>query len=669
MMWTLNGVERDLANIKSKAPRKIQEEAIRRVTETCRTSKRLLLNMPCRTGKTFTTLYGAYHAGIELVIVLCGKTSAKSSYETDSVWKDTAGVVHGFNRVIVSNKALNAFFANPVLTDSETAVIELTPQLLNHHPEYTEILKNLAATRKTLFAFDEAHFAERTKKTQDMISTITTIAEDEVDADKLTETFGIIPWVYITASPDTVSIQNQFDEANTYEVTKEYEWELYLEDLTKPADIREFNYTPVRNCLYIMNRMMNSVFDSSTGQKQDYTSLFTQRIAEHAARAFVKKSLLKVIEVINHGPEDSYMVDDETAPYVRRGSNINLMIKAPVNKKTKEGDPTVSEKITARIEEVEADILAMYPEFTSINILDATLTNNVSQAQANTLFDSNPTAINIIITRQRLIEGATLYNLDGFMYYCNSGSLVDYKQESGRTLNPADNKRFGFIFFFDEEALSCVKAVLAAKLRKIKGKKHGPRKLSTAVAKKMTRINPAFIMSGNDEMKLIDYSQSLYSKSDFERTRTRETLFDKEQLFSIPGLFDLIQNLLGKMSGNTTKKTKTESTGAGGAADTTTRTPSKKSTVTKDTPKDQIEIEKFVYSLIYTYQDCIQSGIECEAVSKSVLSAAYANGIPVQACELLYDNEYTKEVLMEIYEVLLTDQSTINPEDYDDDEV
>lgn len=669
MTWKLNGIDRDLNTIKVKAPRKIQEEAITRVTETCKTSKRLLLNMPCRTGKTFTTLYGAYQAGIELVIVLCGKTSAKSSYETDSVWKDTSGCIHGFNQVIVNNKALNAFFANPVLETNETAVIELTPQLLNRHPEYTEVLKNLAATRKTLFAFDEAHFAERTKKTQDMITTITAPAEDEVDTDKLTEAFGIIPWIYITASPDTVSIQNQFDENSTYEVTKEYEWELYLEDLTRPLEAQEFNYVPVRNCLYIMNRLMNSVFDSATGQKQDYTSLFTQKIATHAAKAFVKKSLLKVIEVINHGPEDSYMVEDETAPYSRRGSNINLMIKAPVNKNTKAGESTVSEQITTRINDVKSEILAAYPEFTEINVLDATLANTVGQAQANEFFDSHPTAINIIITRQRLIEGATLYNLDGFLYYCNSGSLVDYKQESGRTLNPTDNKRFGFIFFFDEEALSCVKAVLAAKLRKIKGKKHGPRKLSTSVAKKMTRINPAFIMSGNDEMKLIDYSQSLYSKSDFERTRTRETLFDKEQLFSIPGLFDLIQGLLGKMSGNTTKKTKSDGTGSGGngTGNSTPGTSNKKNTVTKNTPKDQIEIEKFVYSIIYTYQDCIQSGIDCEAISKSVLSAAYANGIPVQACELLYDNDYTREVLMEIYEVLLADQNNINPEDYEDD--
>ena len=255
-MWKLNGMDRDLNTIKVKAPRKIQEEAIKRVTDTCVKSTKLLLNMPCRTGKTFTTLYGAYQAGIELVIVLCGKASAKSSYETDSVWKTPDGKIEGFNQVLVNNKALHAFFANPEVEASETLLLELTPQLLNANPEYLKVLKTLAQGRKTLFAFDEAHFMERTKKTQDMVAAITedevdAATKDQVDGDTLAAEFGLIPWVYITASPDTVSLQNQFsmDKDNYYEVTKEYEWELYVEDCKRVQDEREFSYIPVRNCL------------------------------------------------------------------------------------------------------------------------------------------------------------------------------------------------------------------------------------------------------------------------------------------------------------------------------------------------------------------------------------------------------------------------------------
>jgi hypothetical protein len=669
MTWLLNGTARDLAAVKVKTPRKIQEEAVRRVTETCQKGDRLLLNMPCRTGKTFTTLYGAYKAGIELVIVLCGKASAKGSYETDSVWKTSSGTIEGYNRVVVSNTALKEFLSNPDIKFGERVLVEITPQLLNKHPEFVETLSNLAKSMRTLFAFDEAHFAERTEKTQDMVTSIADT--DEVDADKLTETFGTsIPWVYITASPDTVSIQNQFDEDHTYEVTKELEWDLYLEDLKRPVDEREFNYVPVRNCLYVMNKLMNSVFDSSNSEKQDYTSLFTQKLAELSAKKFIRKSLMKVIEVINHGPEDSFMSDDETAPYSRRGTNINLMIKVPVNsKKTNKSNNTVAERITDMIRAVESDILEAYPEFTSIQIKDVTLQNNVSQAEANEFFDKNETSINIILTQQRLIEGATLYNLDGFLYYCNSGSLVKYKQESGRTLNPVDGKRFGFIFFFDEEALSCVKAVLAAKIRKNKTKKHGPRKLSAQQAKRMTRINPAFIIDGNDEMKLIDYSQSLYTKSDLEHTRTRETLFDKEKLLKIPGLVDLISGLLKKMSGNTTKKStaKTEDTESAGTSKTSTL--AKSSRVDSQTPPEQVEVEKFVHALIYTYQDCIQAGIDCSSDSKVVVSTAHVNGIDPAACRILYDNDYTYEVLMEIYEVLFADQENINPEEFEDDEV
>jgi hypothetical protein len=672
MNWLLNVNERDLVPIlegKPKTPRKIQEEAVRRVTKTCQNGERLLLNMPCRTGKTFTTLYGAYKAGIELVIVLCGKASAKSSYETDSVWKTSSGTIEGYNQVVVSNTAIKEFLSNPDVKFNERVLIEVTPQLLNKHPEFVETLSRLAKSMKTLFAFDEAHFAERTEKTQDMVTSIAD--SDVVDVDKLTEAFGTaIPWVYITASPDTVSIQNQFDEEHTYEVTKELEWELYLEDLKRPVAEREFNYVPVRNCLYVMNKLMNSVFDSSNSEKQDYTSLFTQKLAELSAKKFIRKSLMKVIEVINHGPEDSFMIDDETAPYSRRGTNINLMIKVPVNsKKTNKSSNTVAERITDMIRAVESDILAAYPEFTEINILDVTLSHNIGQAQANEFFDSHSTAINIILTQQRLIEGATLYNLDGFLYYCNSGSLVKYKQESGRTLNPVDGKRFGFIFFFDEEALSCVKAVLAAKIRKSKTKKHGPRKLSAQQAKRMTRINPAFIIDGNDEMKLIDYSQSLYTKSDLEHTRTRETLFDKEKLLKIPGLVELISGLLKKMSGNTTKKptTKTEDTESSETSKTSTST--KSSRVDSKTPPEQIEVERFVHALIYTYQDCIQAGLDCSSDSKVVVSTAHVNGIDPAACRILYDNDYTYEVLMEIYEVLLADQENINPEEFEDDEI
>lgn len=674
MTWKLDGTDRNISDIKVKTPRKIQEEAIQKVTETCKTSGKLLLNMPCRTGKTFTTLYGAYQAGIELVIVLCGKASAKSSYKTDSVWKDLSGNICGFNHTIVSNKALNNFFSNPALANDETAVIELTPQLLNKHPEYTTVLQTLAKAKKTLFAFDEAHFTERTEKTQKMVATITDSNDlKEASPDEMLAEIGTsIPWVYITASPDTVSLQNQFsvDQDNYYEVTKEYEWELYIEDLKKPVDQREFNYVPVRNCLYVMNRLMDSIYNSATSTKQDYTSLFVQRTARSAAKKFVFKSLSKVIETINAGPEKSFMEEDATAPYSRRASNINLMVKVPVNStKTNKTGKSIAENLDEIIRSVEAEILNKYPEFTAINILDVTLSNNIGQAAANEFFDANPDSINIILTQQRLIEGTTLYNLDGFLYYCSSGSLVKYKQESGRTLTPAKNKRFGFIFFFDEDALAHVKAVLAAKIRKLKGKKKGgPRKLSEHEAKKLTRINPAFIIDGNDDMKLIDYSQSLYSKSDLERTRTRESLFDKEQLLKIPGLIDLISGLLTKMSNNTTRKTKTTSEADPNpdAGNTTTKSNTNKKTVTSETPAEEIEIEKFVHSIIYTYQDCVKADIDCTVCSELVKVAAEVNALSSKACSMLYDNEYTYSILMEILEVLLTDQENINPEEDND---
>jgi hypothetical protein len=622
--------------------------------------------MPCRTGKTFTTLYSAYHAGIELVIVLCGKASAKASYVSDSTWINKHGVVEGYNKVFVKNSAVKAFLENLTVQPGDKILVEVTPQLLNKNKSLVAKLANLAKTMKTLFTFDEAHFTEQTEKTKEMVKTIT--EDDAVTAEDLQD-FTAIPWVYLTASPDTQSLMNVFsvDNNNYYELTKEREWELYLEDLKKPVEEREFNYVPVRNCLYVMKKLLDSVFNSAKSTKQDYTSLFTLPLARRSAKKFVLKSLTTAIETINNGPDTEFMSEDTTAPYSRRGSNINMMIKVPVNSiKTNKTGKSIAENVEEIIRSIETEVLEKYPEFTAINIKDVTQQNNVSQKDANEFFDSNADSINIILTQQRLIEGTTLYNLDAFLYYCGAGTLPKYKQESGRTLTPSLNKRFGFIFFFDEDALANVKTILQAKINKLKGnKKHGPRKLSEDQAKKLTRVNPTFIDDGNGEMKLLNYSQSLYSKTELEKTRTKQTLFDKEKLFAIPGLRDLIAGLLTKMTNNTTRVK--NSAGASGSDNSTPATTRSKATKPIDaaTPVEDIETEKFVNTLIYMYQDCIQYEVNVDELSVELKTESIVNGLDARALELLYNNDYTYQILMEIYEVLLTDQTNINPEEHE----
>lgn len=654
MKYYLNGNIR--TTIKKMWPRTIQKEAIERITSSIIKGGKLLVNMPCRTGKTFTTIYSAYHAGITLVIVLCGKTSAKASYASDSVWLNKQGEIEGFNKVFIENSAVKNFLETLDAQQCDRILIEVTPQLLNRNKELVDKLAALAMSMNSVLVFDEAHFTEQTDKTKEMVKVIT---ED-------LQNFNTIPWIYLTASPDTQSLMNVFsvDNNNYYELTKEREWELYQEDLKKPIEEREFNYVPVRNCLYVMNRIFDSVFNSATSRKQDYTSLFTQNTAIRSARKFVLKTLLKSIQFINAGPEKSFMAEDTTAPYVRRGANINLMIKVPVNSKSNTSGQTVAERITQFIKDNEQEILTTYSEFTSIEILDVTLSNNTSQEQANEFFDSHLTSINIILTQQRLIEGTTLYNLDGFLYYCNSGSLPKYKQESGRTLTPSDNKRFGFIFFFDEDALANVKAILRAKLNKIKGtKKRGPRKLTDEQARRMTRINPAFIIGDNNEMKLVDYSQSLLTKTDLEKTRVKNDLFDTVKLLTIPGLKDLIVTLLTKMNNNTTRSTKTGSSSSGSLSGNISNKSKTSKALDPTTPIEQIETEKFVNTIIYMYQDCIQNEVPVEEMSMDLKTESEVNGLNTKALELLYNNDYTYDVMMEIYEVLKNDQDTINSED------
>lgn len=663
MIFYLNEeVRQELKKLK---PRKIQEGAIEKITWTLGKKGKLLVNMPCRTGKTFTTLYSAYHAGIELVIVLCGKASARRGYETDSAWinKET-GEKEGFNKVFVQIDAVKRFLANPVIEAGDRVLVEVTPQLLNRNKDLVKKLAELTKNMKSVFIFDEAHFTEQTAKTKEMVKTIT--EDDLVDTESLQD-FITIPWIYLTASPDTQSLQEVFsvDKDNYYEVTKEMEWELYKEDLKRPIDQREFDYVPVRNCLMVMNKLLDSVYNSANSTKQDYTALFTQNLAKTCAKKFILKTLTKAIEVINNGPDKAFMDEDETAPYKRRGSNINLMIKVPTNNlKTNKSGKTIAENIIELLNKVRDEILALYPEFTSIEIKDVTQQNNVSQDQANKFFDSNKNSINIILTQQRLIEGTTLYNLDAFLYYCTSGSLVKYKQESGRTLTPSANKRFGFIFFFDEDALANVKAILLNKINKLKGnKKHGPRKLTDEQAKRMTRINPAFIIDGNDDMKLVNYSQSLYTKSDLENTRIKRNLFDKEQLFAIPGLKNLIANLLTKMKNNTT--TKKQNTNKSGSNDNNINGAAggkKQKSLDPNTPVNEIEIEAFVNAIIFIYQCCIQNDVDTSTISTNLKNIAKLNSLEPQALDLLYNDEYTYSIMMEINEVLFNDQETINPE-------
>lgn len=667
MKYYLNGKERAKETLKVMSPRKIQEGAICRISNVIDTQKKLLINMPCRSGKTYTAMYPTYNKGVELVIVLCGKRSAKSGYETDSTWINAqTGEIEGFNKVFVDNTAVKDILTDPSsLVKGDRIVIEVTPQLLNRHPEFVQQLSILAKTFKTVFLFDEAHFAEQTDKTQAIISTIVENDNETENEEKslnaeitemLKSSFNAIPWIYLTASPDTQSLRTIFsvDNNNYYELTKEDEIDLFI---SNPAD---FNYKPVINTLFIMDRLLDSVFDSKKAQRQDYTSLFTQRTARKYAQKFVLLSLTKSLEIINKGPADTYMQElyfDKTYKYAARAQNVNLLIKVPVNNsKTNKSGKTVAQNVKDLIEAVEADILNAFPAYTSIEILDATLTNQTSQEQANRFFASHPTSINIILTQQRLIEGTTLPELDGFLYYCTSKSLVKYKQESGRTLTPADNKRFGYIFFFDEDGLANVKALLQAKINKYKKKKHGPKKLTTEEANRLTRILPAFLV-GDNEMKQIDYSRSLYTKSELESKRTSNTLFDKEILFSIAGLKELIWELLGKDTRNTTKRTNLNQGNGQGCGNGMPHKPK----ITPDTPNTEITIEKFVSALIYSYQDCIQNNVPVENLSDPLRTVFDMNSVKPEALELLYNNDYTKEVLVgTIYQTLVDDQDEIN---------
>ena len=191
----------------------------------------------------------------------------------------------GYNKVFVKNDAVKSFLTNQDIQANDRILIEITPQLLNRNKELVQKLAGLVKSMKALFVFDEAHFTEQTDKTKEIVKTITD--DDAVNQETLQD-FNTIPWVYLTASPDTQSLQNVFsvDNDNYYELTKEVEWQLYLEDLKKPADQREFDYVPVRNCLYVMDKIFDSVFNSATSKKQDYTSLYLKNSSSISFKHF-----------------------------------------------------------------------------------------------------------------------------------------------------------------------------------------------------------------------------------------------------------------------------------------------------------------------------------------------------------------------------------------------
>ena len=62
------------------------------------------------------------------------------------------------------------------------------------------------------------------------------------------------------------------------------------------------------------------------------------------------------------------------------------------------------------------------------------------------------------------------------------------------------------------------------------------------------------------------------------------------------------------------------------------------------------------------YQDCIQNEVAVDTISTLLSTEAAVNGLNTKALELLYNNEYTYNVMMEIYDVLKNDQDTINAE-------
>lgn len=690
MNYVLNGEQRNLraynketnkGGLKYIKPRKIQIEGIQRIKSTIANCGKILVNMPCRSGKTFTTLYSCYQEGVELVIVLCGKRSAKASYLSDSVWLNPeTNQVEGFPIV-----ATEKFYVNQVLKDTDyikrlvgikssvldlRIVLEITPQLLNKNPELVLRLRDLANSKKTAFVFDEAHFAEQTQKSQNIISNMVgENSDDEVNYDQITETFeSNIPYIYLTASPDTESLQNNFlkNGAEEYELTKEQEWDLYLEDLKKPVEEREFTYVPVRNCLYISNDLLDLIFNAKKSKIQDFVGLFTLPVAVEPAKKFVMKSLVESVKAIVEGPSYEYLQGEDSLvsnQYVRRGSNVNLMIKLP--KKAKHQEANIGQKVTDLINSVKQEILAAFNGlFNDIHILDVTGNNNCSQDEANEHFDKveHSNSINIILTKKRLIEGTTLDNLDGFVFWANENSLCALKQQIGRTLTPSAGKRFGFIFFFDETSLSTVRMLLQKKAGKLP-KGQGLKKLSEDDKKRITRILPTFISKNDEPFKLLDCEDLIYEKTLLERARQKEGLFDKDILFAIPGLKDLLAKagLLGtlKVSVPTTKGSNSSQRNNSGKS-LGNKTCSGK--VTENTPNEEIKLEALVTKIMYIHQDCILNDFDVNEINRDLELVCLTHDFPINALRLMYSNNEIKDVIEHVYTVVQKNMQKQNPE-------
>lgn len=320
-----------------------------------------------RYGKTYTAcklLVDGWN--VNFVVILSGMN-------VRAEWEDALKLAK-YDVIVTTNKELNsvdlenldttksyAFFVSTQKAGMNIAE-ERDPEAIPSQRMLIEAFNNFPGIKAVVF--DECHFAEQTSRSKLLL--------DQYKYDKL---------IYLSGTPYTSSISNEFTQETTYYYTYSREQQDYRAG--------KLDYVPVKMNMYILDK---------------YISLTDEEVNEGWTEAFKNRTatttfLNRVIDFVENLNDKNNMI------FVSTVVEANTVVKS-INKLSK-------------LRNVEA-------------ISAAGNCDRVDSKEATKFFEKNNETTKFIVTCSRLGTGCTIQPLQSVLFFCPTRSAIKFIQNSMR---------------------------------------------------------------------------------------------------------------------------------------------------------------------------------------------------------------------------------------------
>lgn len=428
-----------------------------------------------RYGKTYTAcklLVDGWN--VNFVVILSGMN-------VRTEWEDALKLAK-YDVIVTTNKELNsvdlenldttksyAFFVSTQKAGMNIAE-ERDPDAIPSQRMLIEAFNNFPGIKAVVF--DECHFAEQTSRSKLLL--------DQYKYDKL---------IYLSGTPYTSSISNEFTQETTYYYTYSREQQDYRAG--------KLDYVPVKLNMYILDK---------------YISLTDEEVNEGWAEAFKNRTatttfLNRVIDFVENLNDKNNMI------FVSTVVEANTVVKS-INKLSK-------------LRNVEA-------------ISAAGNCDRVDSTEATKFFEKNNETTKFIVTCSRLGTGCTIQPLQAVLFFCPTRSAIKFIQNSmracslweGHIKDHADvicfNKHNGFGIYNTTASLE------------FKDKKTSY--VTEKTFNEFTKDFPIFILD-NVGLRAVDYVEATDFENSYVHGKTK--LFtDMDSMEDFTSIFNMEENSL-----------------------------------------------------------------------------------------------------------------------------